>query len=96
MTAVLKALINVDFGETLVSASVGGTEVRMRARLLKGNDRHSPIIVSRPWIFGSFPVRSSRKAMTEELQVLAPGLRFTYHGTNANDAVFEFQANQIR
>ncbi len=93
---VLTAPVNVNFGESLLSASISGTEVNMKVRLLKGNDGHSPITVSHPWIFGSFPIKSSRKGVTEELDVRAPSLSFTYAATNANDAVFEFDASEVR
>jgi hypothetical protein len=75
---------------------VEGSDVSVVARRLTGNDGESDITISHPWIFGSFPVLSSRKLVTDQLRVKAPGLSFDYSETNANDALFEFLPSEVK
>jgi hypothetical protein len=74
---------------------VAGKKIALRAVPLIGNDGRSGITVSSPWIFGSFPVKASRKAVAEQLLAVAPDLSFTYNNTSVNDADFEFLAEQV-
>ncbi len=85
--------INVTSGEF---HTVVGSSIRIKGRALVGNDGKLPIIVSHPWMYGSFPIRSSQKFKTVELKVKAPSLSFDYKGTNANLAVFEFSPSTVR
>ncbi len=95
VTAVMSAPIDLDFGDSRLSGSVAGTDIELVASPLRGNDGKSAIIVSHPWLFGSFPVSSARKCVAEKLRVRAPSVSFSYAGTNANDALFEFPASAV-
>ena len=70
--------------------------MRVSATPLTGNDGASSITVSHPWMFGAFPVTTSRKCMAHTLHVRVPGLSFDYSETNANDAEFEFAPALVR
>lgn len=96
LTAELTAPITVQFESSSNFQCSVGTEIKITALPLRGNDGESPIFVSHPWIFGSFPIKSSQKYMAAELQVHAPGFSFAYKGTNANFASFEFSPEEIR
>ena len=93
---VLRGTISVDFGMNSMSGSVVGTGTYINARPLTGSDGNPSIIVSRPWIFGAFPVSHAQKGVTERLTVQTAQLKFDYSKTNANNGVFEFHANQVR
>jgi Protein of unknown function (DUF1326) len=95
LVAVLPGTTTVEFGASNLTGSVEGARIALKAVPLTGNDGRSGITVSYPWIFGSFPVKASRKAVAERLLVVAPELSFTYSNTNANDADFEFLAEQV-
>ena len=96
LVAVLTGPITIEFGQRELRASVAETDLALKATPLRGNDGVSALTVSRPWIFGPFPVTSSRKCVARTLHARAPGLSFDYGGTNANDAVFEFLPSQVR
>ncbi len=96
LVAVLSGPIKIEFGQTHLTGSVEGTKFGLSVRPLVGNDGRSAVTVANPWIFGSFPIKSSRKGVAERLRVLAPGLSFTYSNTNANDAYFQFRPDQVR
>ena len=96
VTDVLRGTIRVDFGMNSMRGSVVGTGTYINARPLTGSDGTPSIMVSHPWIFGSFPVSYAQKGMTEQLAVHAAQLKFDYTQTNANDGAFEFLASQVK
>lgn len=96
LTALVKSTISIHFGAALLSGSTAGGHARVAATVLKGNNNRSAIVVVNPIIFGPFPIKTSRKAVAGNLEVVAPGLSFKYYGTNANDADFEFLASSVR
>ncbi len=96
VTDIITAPVIVEFGSGRLSGSIEGADINLVAFPLRGNDGESSITVSRPWIFGAFPVTSSRKLHAEKLRVRAPGLSFDYTETNANDAIFDFLPSQVR
>lgn len=91
----LVAPIAVQFESNQLQCSVGKA-IKITALPLRGNDGKSPIMVSHPWIFGSFPIISSQKCVANELEVQTRSLSFTYSGTNANYASFEFSPHDVR
>lgn len=96
LSDVRTASVKVDFEDARLAGSIEETDAELTAFPLKGNDGRSSIVVSHPWIFGSFPVSSSRKCVVEKLHVRSGGLAFDYSATNANDAVFEFLPSQVK
>ncbi len=96
LVAVMTGHIDIEFEQTTLSGSVRGTELVLTVKPLVGNDSRSALTVANPWMFGSFPIKTSRKGVAERLQVVAPGLSFGYSNTNANDAYFQFRPDQVR
>jgi hypothetical protein len=88
LLAVLTVPVQLEFSPTGGSARAG-SDTELVVNLLHGPDGKSPITVLHPWIFGPFPITSSQKGISVTLRARGPGLSFDYHGTNANDAVFE-------
>lgn len=88
--------IDLYFGSHFLKASIRGTDTKILAEPLVGNDGVSNIVVGRPWIFGAFPVISTRKALAQELRVSLPPHSFQYQHTNANDAVFAFCPHDVK
>src|SRR6267143_1878126 len=95
MKGVLTAPVRLDFADMHSEASIG-SEAALKVSLLRGKSSRTGVSVSHPIIYGSFPVLSSRKGVTRKLKATAPGLKFEYSGTNANDGIFEFKAADVR
>lgn len=79
-----------------MSASLAEGSAKLFARPLIGNDGKSALIVTRPVLFGRFPVIQSRKAVATTLAVRSGDLSFEYAQTNANDAQFKFWPNEVK
>ena len=95
-TKVLNTTIDLSFEERGMSASLAKGDAKLFARPLIGNDGKSKLIVSRPVLFGQFPVTQSQKALATTLIVRSADLSFEYTQTNANDALFRFWASQVK
>lgn len=95
LVADLEAPIRLQFHGSQLSGFVGD-DSRLTVVLLRGNDGESPMVVSHPWMFGRFPIIRAHKGVAQELRVRGPGLLFDYTNSNANDAIFEFPATDVR
>jgi hypothetical protein len=95
VVTVLTAPIRLEILENRSIGLVVGEQITVKAHSLIGNDGKSSIVVTNPWLFGSFPIRSSRKGITERLEVRSPQFSFQYYGTNANQAAFDFAASDL-
>ncbi len=96
VAGVRTAPVALDMGGRRLRGWIEGTDTRLIASPLVGNDGKPGITVSKPWIFGSFPVTSARKDVADALRVRDPSLSFEYSDTNANDGVFEFLPTDVR
>lgn len=88
--------ISLSLTRARLSGSVANGQASLIVTPLVGNDGKSEIKVSRPLLFGSFPVLYTRKAIAHKLHVASTGPAFDYYDTNGNDAVFEFLSGQVR
>jgi hypothetical protein len=96
VTDVLRAPIAIEFNTEFMRGAVLGTANSLTALPLAGSDGSPSIVVSHPWIFGSFPVTYAQKGVTRKLTVRVGSLNYDYDNTNANNGVFEFDARQVK
>ena len=95
-TGLFNTTIDLSFEDAGMSASLVEGKAKLSARPLIGNDGKSWLTISRPLLFGHFPVIQSRKALATTLIVRSANLSFEYSQTNANDALFKFWPSQVK
>lgn len=95
-TGLFNTTIGLSFEDAGMTATLAEGNAKLFARPLIGNDGKSEVIVSRPLLFGPFPVIQSRKAVATTLIVRSMNLSFEYTHTNANDALFKFAPSQVK
>lgn len=83
LTGLFYTTIDLSFENVGMSASLPEGNAKLSARPLIGNDGKSWLTVSRPLLFGQFPVIQSRKALATTLIVRSVSLSFEYTQINA-------------
>ena len=95
IAGIRRARIAINFATESFEADISETPNLLMASPLIGSDGNPSIVVSHPWIFGAFPVSYAQKGVTTKLRITIGDLNHEYSNTNANNGVFEFDANQV-